>query len=140
MPDYIHETEFEVRDYECDIQGIVNNAVYQQYLEHARHKFLLAAGLNFYELHEQNIDPVVYRAEIDYKYPLKSGDSFVCKLNYKQKGHVRIIFYQDIYRKTDGKLILKAEITAVVLKNGKPVLPVIFTDAFKKYEKTADIK
>ncbi len=27
---------FELRDYECDLSGIVNNAVYQNYLEHAR--------------------------------------------------------------------------------------------------------
>ena len=29
--DYIFETRMEVRDYECDIQGIVNNAVYLNY-------------------------------------------------------------------------------------------------------------
>ena len=25
---YLYETRFEVRDYECDIEGIVNNAQY----------------------------------------------------------------------------------------------------------------
>ena len=30
-PNYIFETEMEVRDYECDIQGIVNNANYLHY-------------------------------------------------------------------------------------------------------------
>ncbi|NSW95739.1 MAG: acyl-CoA thioesterase, partial [Bacteroidales bacterium] len=32
--------EFTVRDYECDLQGVVNNANYQHYLEHARHEYL----------------------------------------------------------------------------------------------------
>ena len=42
--DYIFELEMKVRDYECDLQGIVNNANYQHYIEHTRHEFLLAQG------------------------------------------------------------------------------------------------
>ena len=34
MSQYIYELEMKVRDYECDLQGIVNNANYQHYLEH----------------------------------------------------------------------------------------------------------
>jgi hypothetical protein len=37
--EYIFELPFKVRDYECDIQGIVNNAVYQNYLEHTDMSF-----------------------------------------------------------------------------------------------------
>ena len=40
--EYQFETRMEVRDYECDIQGIVNNANYLHYLEHTRHRFLFA--------------------------------------------------------------------------------------------------
>ena len=36
MAKYIYETEMEVRDYECDIEGIVNNANYLHYFEHTR--------------------------------------------------------------------------------------------------------
>ena len=35
-----YELAFSVRDYECDLQGIVNNAVYQNYYEHPRHQLL----------------------------------------------------------------------------------------------------
>ena len=41
---YIYELPMKVRDYECDLQGIVNNANYQHYLEHTRHEFLLSAA------------------------------------------------------------------------------------------------
>ncbi len=132
--EYIFETELDVRDYECDIQGIVNNAVYQNYFEHARHKFLLAAGISFAKLHAEQIDPVVYRIEIDYKFPLKSSDGFICKVNYEKKGNVRIIFNQAIYRKPDNKFIAAAKVIVVVLKNGKPVAPDFLVEAFEKYK------
>ena len=59
MEKYIYELKMKVRDYECDLQGIVNNANYQHYIEHTRHEFLLSAGISFAQLHEQGIDAVV---------------------------------------------------------------------------------
>ena len=47
---YAHEIELQVRDYECDQQAVVNNAVYQNYLEHARHEFLRSRGIDFAEV------------------------------------------------------------------------------------------
>lgn len=49
--------DFEVRDYECDMEGIVNNAVYMNYLEHARHAFLKHKDLNFTTLTQKGIHP-----------------------------------------------------------------------------------
>lgn len=128
MKEYIFEERFKVRDYECDIQGIVNNSVYQNYMEHTRHEFLNSIGLNFNELHNQGVDPVVYRVEIDYKLPLKSGDKFVCKLNIEKEGNLKMIFYQDIYRESDNKLMTKGKVIAVVIKNGRPSSPDFFLD------------
>ncbi len=132
MKEYIFQIEMQVRDYECDIQGIVNNSVYQNYLEHTRHEFIKTANLDFAKLHEEGIDPVVYRVEIDYKLPLKSGDKFVSKLNYETDGNVKINFLQDIYRKSDNKLMIKAKVIAVILKNGRPTKSDIFIDAFNE--------
>ena len=45
MNKYIYELKMAVRDYECDLQGIVNNANYQHYTEHTRHMFLRSCGI-----------------------------------------------------------------------------------------------
>ena len=118
MENYIHELTMKVRDYECDLQGIVNNANYQHYLEHARHEFLLGTGTSFAALHEQGIDAVVARISMAFKTPLKSGDEFVCRLALKKEG-IRYIFIQDIFRKADNKVVLKGVVEAVSLVNGR---------------------
>lgn len=115
---YLHEHRDMVRDYECDIQGIVNNANYQHYTEHARHLFLLSHGVSFVELHEQGIDCVVSGIEIRYKVPLRSRDEYIVRTAFDKQG-LRYIFYQDIYRATDNKLCTKAKIEAVCLINGR---------------------
>ena len=115
---YIYELDFKVRDYECDLQGIVNNSVYQNYLEHTRHEFLLDRNVSFSKLHLQGIDAVVARIEIAFKTPLRSRDEFVCKLNVKKDG-IKYVFNQAIYRKPDNKLCVTAKVTTVVLVDGK---------------------
>jgi len=115
--------EFKVRDYECDIQGVVNNANYQHYLEHARHEFLLLKGISFAKLHEEGIDLIVSRIEIDYKYPLRSKDSFIVTVDIQREGNVRLAFIQNIYRIPDKKLIAHGKVTGVSTKNGKPIAP-----------------
>lgn len=82
---YIFCLDFRVRDYECDLQGIVNNANYLHYLEHTRHEFLLSKGISFSDLHNEGTDLIIVRIEIDYKFPLKSKDSFKVCLNVRRK-------------------------------------------------------
>lgn len=88
--------ELGVRDYECDIQGIVNNAVYQNYFEHARHEYLKAHGFNFHEITESGVFLIIYRAEIDYCLPLKSGDKFNVTTTAANYSKTRCIFEQSI--------------------------------------------
>jgi acyl-CoA thioester hydrolase len=131
MQELDFEIELQVRDYECDIQGIVNNAVYQNYLEHCRHKFLNHVGLDFAQLHNDGIDAVVIRAEIDYKFPLRPGDDFIVCLKMGKQGRLRIIFDQQIIRKSDEKLMVNARITTVLTKNSRPILPDILMAKFE---------
>lgn len=119
----LYNLEFRVRDYECDLQGVVNNANYQHYLEHARHEFLISKGISFSRLHDEGIDLIVTKVEIEYKFPLRSTDRFIVTVKIAREGNVRIAFYQEIYRFPDKKLIVKAKITTAATRNGKPFFP-----------------
>lgn len=118
-----HQVEFLVRDYECDLQGVVNNANYQHYLEHARHELLISKGVSFADLHDEGIDLIVTRVEIDYKYPLRSRDRFIIRTVIERHGNVRLIFNQEIFRLPDEKTVVKAKVTGVATRKGKPVPP-----------------
>lgn len=115
---YLYSLNFKVRDYECDLQGIVNNANYQHYTEHTRHEFLRSRGVSFAELHERGIDAVVARMQLNFKTPLRSGDEFVSKLALKKEG-IKYVFIQDIYRLPDMKPAFKSTVEAVCLIHGK---------------------
>jgi len=116
-----YELEFSVRDYECDLQGIVNNAVYQNYYEHARHQFLLGKKVDFAKLHNEGIDLIISRVEIDYKYSLRSGDTFKVTVTTRKEGHLRFIFEQDIFKLPENKLVSHAKVTGVGLNHGRPM-------------------
>ena len=115
---YVFELKFKVRDYECDLEGIVNNANYQHYMEHTRHEFMLSAGLSFADMYAQGITPVVARITISYKMPLRSRDEFVSKLSVRKEG-VRYVFLQDIFHLPDMKLVARGRVDTVCLVQGR---------------------
>ena len=129
---YIFTHEMKVRDYECDLQGVVNNANYQHYMEHARHEFLETLGVNFGKLHEDGIDAMVAKITIEYKLPLRSGDKFVIGINLQRQG-AKIVFTQDLFRLSDGKLCTKGIVETICLENGRLTRGEIFDKVFKAY-------
>lgn len=124
MEGYAFSMEMAVRDYECDIQGVVNNGVYMNYLEHVRHEYLKQIGIDFADYAKQGINLMVVRAELDYKFPLESGDKFIVYLSLVRESRVKFAFQQDIYRLPDEKLILNARIIGTAVNaNGRPEIP-----------------
>lgn len=119
----VFSCQLAVRDYECDMQGVVNNAVYQHYLEHARHEFLKTRGLDFARLTADGIIVVVVRAEIDYRISMRSGDVFEVTVVPQQLSPLRLGFRQQI-RHQDGRIMLDALIvTTAVNDRGRPWFP-----------------
>ena len=67
---------------------------------------------------------MVVRAELDYKYPLTSGDRFVVALNMKRESALKFAFHQDMFRLPDLKPVLRAKIIGTALnERGRPQIP-----------------
>mgnify|MGYP001630950872 FL=1 len=113
---YLYRLEMKVRDYECDLQGVVNNANYLHYMEHTRHEFLLTLGEDFESLHRKGTDLFVRKVELTYLRSLRSGDLFVSALAMERSG-AKLCFRQDLYL-TDGTPVCKGIIEAVAVVNG----------------------
>jgi acyl-CoA thioester hydrolase len=122
----------EVRDYECDIEGIVNNANYLHYMEHTRHLFLKECGLSFADMHAKGVDAVVARMNLQFKSPLRCDDEFVSRLALKKEG-IRYVFYQDIYRASDEQLCFKGVAELVSIVNGRLANSPDYDKAFEKW-------
>lgn len=132
MKDKTFETEFKVRDYECDAQGIVNNANYMHYLEMTRHEFLAKHNIFLLECHKSGLDPVVSRAELRYKTPLKGGETAISSMTVERKGP-KIIFNQIIKRKADLAVCCIAKIEIATLLNGQITRGEFFYEKLKSW-------
>lgn len=128
----VFEIEMKVRDYELDVQAIVNNANYLHYMENTRHEFMQSLGISFSKNHEEGIDPVVVRADLRYKTPLTGDTVFLSSLTVERKG-VKMIFHQVIKRKSDEVVCCKGTVEAVVLVNGKMSRGDQFDEYMKEY-------
>lgn len=117
QPKYTFEMPLQVRDYEVDAEGIVNNAEYLHYMEHTRHEFCKQAGYSFRRMQEEGLSPVVTKIEIEYKRSLGLGDDMQSCLNISRRGPL-YIFQQDIYT-PDGEAVTKARVSIACLKDGR---------------------
>lgn len=128
---YIFEMPIQVRDYEVDAEGIVNNAVYLHYLEHTRHEFCRKAGFTFRQMHEEGLDPVATHIDIHYVRSLGLGESMVSRLWLERKGP-RFIFHQDIFT-PEEELVARATVDIVSFENGRLSRGERLAEAFEPY-------
>jgi acyl-CoA thioester hydrolase len=138
---YEYKRSFKVRDYECDIQGVVNNATYQRYMEVTRNEWLYEEmGLNYSKMTADNKFLFVSRIVIEYKYPLRPNDKFWCGGIVRRTSNVKLVAIQDIYRE-DNVEILKADIVIVgVSPNGGYGLPKNIIDRVPLCNQDEDIR
>jgi acyl-CoA thioester hydrolase len=133
MPAAPFRLDFEVRDYECDLAGVVNNAVYQNYLEHARNTCVKALGIDYPAWVTRGIALVIVRAELDYLAPLRTGDRFYITVRIERLSPLRIGFQQDLFRLPDERPILRARFVGTAINaKGRPQLPKELAELFDR--------
>jgi acyl-CoA thioester hydrolase len=138
---YEYRRLFKVRDYECDIQGVVNNATYQHYMEVTRNEWLYEEmGLNYSQMTVEKKFLFVSKIIIEYKYPLRPNDKFWCGGIVRRTSNVKLVAVQDIYRE-DNVEILKADLVIVgVSPSGGYGLPRNIIDRVPLCNQNEDIR
>lgn len=128
---YLFHIPIKVRDYELDTEGIVNNAVYLNYMEFTRHEFCEKYGISFKGMLELGIVPVVRKIEIEYLNSLTFSDVVESCLRYERKG-AKFMFYQDIFRGDEP--VARGIVTIVCIENGHISRGERLAEYFKEFE------
>lgn len=114
----------EVRDYEVDFQGIVNNAVYMNFLDHARSKFLESLGFDIVKIAQEGINIVLFETTLKFKYSLRFRDEYHIKTNLIRVSRFKLYMPQEIINAKTNTLCVEASnyLCCVNTKTGKPCM------------------
>jgi acyl-CoA thioester hydrolase len=123
--------ESEVRDNETDLQGVVNNSNYFNYMMHARHKNMKSLGIDFAKMHAEGYNLFLINTEMAFKGSLRSGDEFIVTSQIEPNGRIRFNFVQEVIRKSDLKVVTTAinTVTCVSIATGRSTIPEILKSA-----------
>jgi YbgC/YbaW family acyl-CoA thioester hydrolase len=115
------QVELQVRDYELDQYGVVNNAVYLRFFEHARHEFLRTLGVDGAEVARLGRSLALSEIHVKFRASLRSRDRFTVSVAVDEVSGARVTFGQAIHRAGDPKPAVEATAIAAFLdERGRP--------------------
>ena len=104
-----------MRSYELDSYNHVNNAVYQNYLEHARMDFLNKIGFRYTDCYNAGYILPITHIDIRYKAMAVLGDTLYIESYPTLLKTVHGAFHQ-IIRKEDGTVCVEADVEWCIVK------------------------
>ncbi len=114
----IYKTSITVRSYECDSYSHVNNAVYLNYLEHARMDYLHQIGFKYKDVINAGWIMPVTHIDIHYKNSAFLDDNLTVESQSVKLGAISGTIHQTI-KKEDGSVCAEADVTWATVKDGK---------------------
>lgn len=129
-----HTTELPVLWSQMDANGHVNNGIYQFYFDEARMIALEEEGFSIVSMRENQIGPVIYKAEIEYAKPLSHPETAIIETTFASVSKFRGTVIQNLYRKSDLELVCKAKFYALFFdfKINRPWrIPDFFIEKYK---------
>lgn len=131
MP-YVSRAQVQVRSYELDSYGHVNNAVYMQWLEHGRSRLLQDKGFNYNSIEDAwGVRFVTVATRIDFKVGLHLEDDVEVTTTVARTGRTSVTFDQRILRTSEPVAEAAACETVIVFTNPSMADAVPIPDAFR---------